>query len=69
MKAAEVIEEIKHLKPNEHAEVIRFAIDLAQRRQLTPEELGDLAEKLANSDDPAQKVRLRSAMTQGFYGE
>ena len=69
MTAAKVIEEIKHLTPSEQAEVIQFAFELARRRQLTPEELGDLAERLANSEDPAEIVRLKSAMTRGFYGE
>jgi len=64
-----VIEEIKHLTPKEQAEVIQFTFDLARRRQLTPEELGELADKLANSQDPAEIVRLKSAMTRGFYGE
>ena len=67
--AAKVIEEIKHLPPGEQAEVIQFAFDLARRRQLTPEELGNMADKLANSDDPAEIIRLKSAMTRGFYGE
>jgi len=67
--AAKVIEEIKQLPPNEQAEVIQFAFELARRRQLTPEELGELADKLANSDDPAEITRLKSAMTRGFYGE
>jgi hypothetical protein len=69
MKAAEVIEEIRHLDPHEQAEVINFAIDLARRRQLSAEELGKLADRLADSKDPAEIARLKSAMTRGFYGE
>jgi len=69
VSAAKVIEEIKHLSPNEQAEVIQFAVELARSRQLTAEELGDLADRLAKSDDPAEIIRLRSAMTRGFYGE
>ena len=68
MKAAEVIDEIKQLEPEEQAEVIRFAIELAQRRQLSGKELGELAERLAQSTDPAEVARLKSAMTRGFYG-
>jgi hypothetical protein len=69
MTAATVIEEIKHLAPNEQAEVIQFAVELARSRQLTARELGELADRLAESSDPAEIIRLRSAMTRGFYGE
>ena len=33
------------------------------------DELAELAEKLAAATDPAEIIRLRSAMTRGFYGE
>ena len=69
MTAAKVIEEIKQLKPNEQAEVIQFAVELARSRQLTARELGELADRLAGSTDPAEIIRLKSAMTRGFYGE
>ena len=68
MTAAKVIEEIEHLPPNEQAEVIQFAVELARRRQLTGQELGELADRLAESNDPAEIIRLKSAMTRGFYG-
>jgi len=68
MTAAKVIDEIKHLPPDEQAEVIQFAFELARSRQLSAEELEELADKLAASDDPAEIVRLKSAMTRGFYG-
>ena len=69
MTAAKVIEEIKHLPPDEQVEVIQFAVGLARSRQLTGQELGELADRLAGSNDPAEIVRLKSAMTRGFYGE
>ncbi|MDB6020256.1 MAG: hypothetical protein JWQ04_113 [Pedosphaera sp.] len=69
MNAAKVIDEIKHLPPTEQAEVIHFALELARSRQLAPRELGELADRLAASDDPAEIIRLKSAMTRGFYGE
>ena len=68
MSATEVIDEIRHLSPSGQAEVIRFAIELARDRQLSGDELGQLADQLAHSSDPAEIVRLRSAMTKGFYG-
>jgi hypothetical protein len=69
MTEAKVIEEIKHLPPSEQAEVIQFAVALARNRQLSGPELGELAKELASSDDPADIVRLKSALTRGFYGE
>ena len=69
MTAATVIEEIKQLAPKEQAEVIQFAVELARSRQLTAQELGALADRLAESNDPAEIIRLKSAMTRGFYGE
>ena len=69
MTAAMVIDEIRHLPPGEQAEVIQFTLELARSRQLTPKELGELAGRLAESNDPAEIIRLKSAMTRGFYGE
>ena len=69
MSAAKVIDEIRHLPPGEQAEVIQFTLELARSRQLSAEELGELAARLAESDDPAEIIRLKSAMTRGFYGE
>jgi hypothetical protein len=67
--AAKVIEEINDLGPEEQAKVIEYAMHLARRRQLSADELGELADRLANTDDPAEIIRLKSAMTRGFYGE
>ena len=69
MTAAKVIDDIKHLPPSEQAEVIQFAFELARTRQLTAIELGELADRLAATEDPAEVLRLKSAMTRGFYGE
>src|SRR5437868_3770336 len=69
MTAAKVIEEMDSLPPDEQAKVIQHALELARHRQLSADELGELAERLAASHDPAEIIRLRSAMTRGFYGE
>jgi hypothetical protein len=61
--------QIKHLAPTEQTEVIHFAVELAHSRQLSGQELGELADRLAASKDPAEVIRLKSAMTRGFYGE
>lgn len=69
MTAAKVIEEMDGLAPEEQAKVIQHAFELARHRQLSAHELGTLAERLAASNDPAEIIRLKSAMTRGFYGE
>jgi hypothetical protein len=69
MSASQVIEEIKHLPPAEQAEVIRFAYQLARKRQLTGEELGELAKQMVESTDPVEAGRLREEIVRGFYGE
>ena len=69
MTAAKVIEEMDGLPPDEQAKVIQHAFELARHRQLSPDELGDLAQRLATSNDPAEIIRLKSAMKRGFYGE
>lgn len=69
MTATSIIEEIKHLSPDDQARVIQFAIKLAEERQLTPTELDRLARRLATSDNPAEVERLNSAIIEGFYGE
>jgi hypothetical protein len=49
--------------------VIRFAYRLDAARMLTGKELGKLAQRMIDSADPAEKLRLREEMTRGFYGE
>jgi hypothetical protein len=69
MTSETIIEEIKHLSPADQAAVIRFAIKLARERPLTGDELIVLTKRLAESTDPAELARLKSAITDGFYGE
>ncbi len=69
MTATKVIEEMDDLPPDEQAKVIQHAFELARLRQLSPDELGELAERLTASSDPAEIIRLKSAMKRGFYGE
>lgn len=68
MSATQVIEEIKHLPPAEQAEVIRFALQLARKRQLTGEELGGLANQMVEAKDPVVASQLREEIVRGFYG-
>jgi hypothetical protein len=68
MTATAVIEEIKHLSPGEQSRVIQFALELARTRQLAGNELSALAQRMAESDDPAEVEKLKSALAHGFYG-
>ena len=68
MSAADVIQEIKQLPAAEQAEVIKFALQLARTRPLTANELTSLAQRMAESDDPAEVERLKTSITHGFYG-
>ena len=63
-----MIEDIKHLSPAEQAEVIRFAFQLARKRQLTGEELGELANQMVGAKDPVVASQLREDIVRGFYG-
>jgi hypothetical protein len=69
MTATNVIEEIKHLPRAEQSRVIQFAIELARKRQLPGKKLSALAQRMADSDDPAEVEKLKSEITSGFYGE
>jgi isocitrate/isopropylmalate dehydrogenase len=69
MTATNVIEEIKHLPRAEQSRVIQFAIELARKRQLPGKKLSALAQRMADSDNPAEVEKLKSEITGGFYGE
>jgi len=66
--ATQVIQEIRHLPGEEQARVLRFAFELARQRQLSGDELAELAQRMADSNDPAEKKRLREEIHRGFYG-
>jgi hypothetical protein len=67
--ASQIIEEIKRLDPKEQIGVIRFAYQLDAERRLTGKELSALAERMVNTTDPAEQVRVREEIICGFYGE
>jgi hypothetical protein len=69
MTATVVIEEIKQLPRAEQSRVLQFAFELARERQLSGEALAELAQQMADSNDPAEKKRLREEIHRGFYGE
>jgi hypothetical protein len=69
MTATAVIDEIKQLSPGEQSRVIQFAFELARERQLPGKELSELAQRMADSDNPAEVKKLRDEIHRGFYGE
>lgn len=69
MTAVQIIEEIKRLPKGERNIVLEFARRDAEARLLTPEQLGDLARRMMETQDPAEADRLQEEIVQGFYGE
>jgi len=69
MTAAKVIDEIMRLPREEQSRVLEFAFDLARKRQLSGKELSVLAQRMVDSDDPAEVETLKSEITRGFYGD
>lgn len=69
MTAAKVIEESKLLPPEEQSRVLEFALELARKRQLSGKELSSLAQRMVDSEDPAEVEKLKVEITRGFYGE
>jgi hypothetical protein len=66
MTASQVIEEIKRLPPEEQRKVFEFT--RSESRRLTPEELGRLADEMANTQDPKRASELKEEIVRGFYG-
>lgn len=69
MTAVQIIHEIDCLPPTELAKVVRHTKELDKRRQLSGEELGELAQQMVDATDPAEVKRLKEAIIKGFYGE
>ena len=69
MTAAAVIEEIKQLPRAEQSRALQFAFEPARGRRLPGEDLAGLAQRMADSNDPAEKKRLREEIHRGFHGE
>jgi hypothetical protein len=69
MTADQIIEDIKLLPRDEQSLVVQFAVELARNRQLPAEDLVDIAQKMLETNDPADKKRLEEQLTRGFYGD
>ena len=63
MSASEIIQEIQRLPAAERQKVIT-----ALNRCLSPEELGVLAERMVNANDPAEQQALAEELERGWYG-
>jgi hypothetical protein len=48
--------------------VIEFARQVAEKGPLSPEELGELAQRMVEAKDPAEADRLQQEIVRGFYG-
>ena len=68
MSAQEIIEEIKRLPQEEQSLVLEFARHAGESRLLNPEELGRLAKRMVEANDPAEADRLQEEIVRGFYG-
>ena len=68
MTAVEIIEEIKRLPRGEQSRVIEFARQVAETLPLSPEDLGKLAKRMVEAQDPAEADRLQEEIARGFYG-
>jgi hypothetical protein len=68
MTANAVIEEIEQLPRTEQSRVTQFALELARQRQLSGEELGELARRRVETNNPAEADQLREEIMRGFYG-
>jgi hypothetical protein len=69
MTAAKVIDDLMHLSREEQSRVMQFAFELARSRQLSGNELAALAQRMVDSEDPAEVERLKAEITRGFYGD
>ena len=69
MTAVEIIEEIKRLPRGEQTKVIEFARRVVETPPLSPDELGALAKRMAEAQDPTEADRLQGEIVRGFYGD
>ena len=69
MTATEIIEEIKRLPRLEQVKVAEFARQVVDISLLSPEKLGELANRMVETNDPAEADRLEKEIVRGVYGE
>lgn len=69
MTATQIIREIDCLPPAERLEVVCYAKQLDTSSQRSGAELGVLAQRMVDSENPAEVARLKAQITKGFYGD
>jgi len=68
MTSVEIIEEIKRLPRVEQNRVLDFVRQSVAVLPLAPNELGELARRMAEARDPTEADRLQEEIVRGFYG-
>lgn len=68
MTAAQIIDEIKRLSPEEQSAPVRMVYELDADRKLSGPELSALAEQFVNCQDPVEASRVRETIVRDFYG-
>lgn len=68
MSALEIIEQIQRLPEAEQEKVKRFARLNLEPGQLSGEQIGALARRMIETDDPKEADRLEQDIIRGFYG-
>jgi transcription antitermination factor NusG len=69
MTAVQIIEEIRHLPPEERERVVGFVRSIDRPRKLSSEELNELAQRLVDARTEEEAAKLKEQITAGFYGE
>ena len=69
MTADQMIEDIKLLPRDEQSRVVQFAVERARSRQFPAEDLVVVAQKMLETNNPAEKKRVEDELTRGFYGD
>jgi hypothetical protein len=69
MTAADVIEQIEKLPHGERAKVIEFAQSSWKQKKLSPEEIGNLCDRMQNAKSAAEADRLEQQIIEGFYAQ
>jgi hypothetical protein len=68
MSALEIIEQIQRLPESEQEKVKRFARLNLEPGQLSGEQIGALARRMIETNDPKEADRLEQDIIRGFYG-
>lgn len=68
MTGTELIREFQQMPEREQDTVAEFVSEFRRQKQLTPEELGNLAKEMVEADDNRKKAELKEQIVAGFYG-